>query len=105
MTLYTDDIQKLTDLKSAAGAPWRSINPEHAARMRTQNQFKTGLDIARHTAALMRKDMDDYDNDSSNYTQSLGCWHGFIAQQKMISIKKHHGTTDKRYLYLSGWMI
>jgi isocitrate lyase len=23
----------------------------------------------------------------------------------MLAIKKHHGTTDKRYLYLSGWMV
>ena len=38
-------------------------------------------------------------------TKSLGCWHGFVAQQKMISIKKHFGSTDKRYLYLSGWMV
>ena len=29
----------------------------------------------------------------------------FIAQQKMISIKKHFGTTKQRYLYLSGWMV
>ena len=41
----------------------------------------------------------------TKYTQSLGCWHGFIAQQKLISIKKHFGTTDRRYLYLSGWMV
>ncbi|MCP4458237.1 MAG: isocitrate lyase, partial [Cytophagales bacterium] len=34
-----------------------------------------------------------------------GCWHGFVAQQKMIAIKKNHGTTNKKYLYLSGWMI
>src|SRR5690606_9206278 len=40
-----------------------------------------------------------------NYTQSLGCWHGFVAQQKMISIKKHFGSTRGRYLYLSGWMV
>ncbi|MFT5314011.1 MAG: isocitrate lyase, partial [Paraglaciecola sp.] len=46
-----------------------------------------------------------YDADSSQYTQSLGCWHGFIGQQKMLAIKKHHGTTAKRYLYLSGWMV
>jgi hypothetical protein len=46
-----------------------------------------------------------YDADPAQYTQSLGCWHGFIAQQKMISVKKHFGTTKKRYLYLSGWMI
>ena len=35
----------------------------------------------------------------------LGCWHGFIAQQKMISIKKHFGDTKRKYLYLSGWMV
>lgn len=49
--------------------------------------------------------MAEYDADSSNYTQSLGCWHGFVAQQKMIVIKKHHKTTSKSYLYLSGWMV
>jgi len=70
-----------------------------------QNRFKTGIDIAKYTAAIMRKDMADYDADSSQYTQSLGCWHGFIGQQKLISIKKHFDSTDKRYLYLSGWMI
>ena len=41
----------------------------------------------------------------SLYTQSLGCWHGFIGQQKLISIKKHFGATDRKYLYLSGWMV
>jgi isocitrate lyase len=46
-----------------------------------------------------------YDADPAMYTQSLGCWHGFIGQQKLISIKKHFGTTDRKYLYLSGWMI
>ncbi|MDX2423336.1 MAG: isocitrate lyase, partial [Amphritea sp.] len=66
---------------------------------------KTGLDIAKYTAAIMRKDMERYDNDTSQYTQSLGCWHGFIGQQKMISIKKHFNSTDRRYLYLSGWMV
>ena len=49
--------------------------------------------------------MDEYDKDPSAYTQSLGCWHGFIGQQKLISIKKHFGTNNKKYLYLSGWMI
>jgi len=53
----------------------------------------------------MREDMAAYDADPENYTQSLGVWHGFVAQQKMISIKKHFGTTKGRYLYLSGWMI
>jgi isocitrate lyase len=73
--------------------------------MRIQNRFKTGLDIARYTAKIMRQDMAEYDADSSQYTQSLGCWHGFIGQQKLIAIKKHFGNTNKRYLYLSGWMI
>lgn len=73
--------------------------------MVSQNQFRTGLDIAKYTAGIMRKDMSDYDEDSSKYTQSLGCWHGFVAQQKMIAVKKHHKTTNKRYLYLSGWMV
>ena len=94
----TNDIGKLKDL-------WKNINPEYVARMRLQNEFKTGLDIAKYTASIMRKDMDEYDNDTSKYTQSLGCWHGFIGQQKLISIKKHFGSNKRKYLYLSGWMI
>ncbi|MHA6723140.1 isocitrate lyase [Sphingomonas sp. RS2018] len=84
---------------------WDGIAPEAVARMRLQNRFGCGLDIARHTAKIMRADMAAYDADPSAYTQSLGCWHGFIAQQKVISIRKHFGTTKGRYLYLSGWMI
>jgi isocitrate lyase len=91
----------LLDTKPA----WNGVTAEAVARMRLQNRFKTGLDIARYTAALMRADMAAYDGDPTKYTQSLGCWHGFIAQQKLISVKKHFGTTDRRYLYLSGWMI
>ena len=85
---------------SAAG-----IGAEEAARMRLQNRFPCGLDIARYTAAILRADMAAYDKDPAQYTQSLGCWHGFIAQQKMISIKKHFGSTKGRYIYLSGWMV
>ena len=84
---------------------WAGIEPESVARMRLQNRFLTGLDIARYTAGIMRRDMAAYDADPAAYTQSLGCWHGFIGQQKLISIKKHFGTTKGRYLYLSGWMI
>ena len=104
MSNYADTIKAL---ESTCGqtAGWSDISPEHAARMRLQNRFQTGLDIARYTADIMRKDMGDYDKDPAQYTQSLGCWHGFIGQQKLISIKKHFGNTDKRYLYLSGWMI
>src|SRR6202041_1052138 len=84
---------------------WNGVTAEAVARMRLQNRFKTGLDIARYTAALMRSDMAAYDADPTKYTQSLGCWHGFVAQQKLISVKKHFGTTKGRYIYLSGWMI
>jgi isocitrate lyase len=84
---------------------WSGIEAESVARMRLQNRFKTGLDIARYTAKIMREDMAAYDANPANYTQSLGCWHGFIGQQKMISIKKHFGSTKGRYLYLSGWMV
>lgn len=95
----------ISKLKETFGNSWKDISPESVARMRAQNKFRTGLDIAKYTAAIMRKDMAAYDADSSQYTQSLGCWHGFIAQQKMISIKKHFQSTDRRYLYLSGWMV
>lgn len=84
---------------------WDGIEAASVARMRLQNRFLTGIDIARYTAKIMRRDMAAYDADPVNYTQSLGCWHGFIGQQKMISIKKHFGTTKGRYLYLSGWMV
>jgi len=102
---YQTHIAQLTNLIADQNGTWDAISPESVARMRLQNRFTTGLDIARYTAAIMRKDMAAYDADPAHYTQSLGCWHGFIAQQKIISIKKHFGTTDRRYLYLSGWMV
>ncbi|MRX11851.1 isocitrate lyase [Pseudoduganella sp. FT25W] len=105
MSQYQDDIKAVGALKEQQGSAWNAINPESAARMRAQNKFKTGLDIAKYTAGIMRADMAAYDADPSQYTQSLGCWHGFIGQQKMISIKKHFNSTDRRYLYLSGWMV
>ena len=105
MAIYQANLLKAQELTQSQGATWQSISPEYVARMRAQNQFKTGLEIARYTANIMRRDMKSYDLDHSAYTQSLGCWHGFTAQQMLLSIKKHHGTTDKRYIYLSGWMI
>ncbi|MEC7376530.1 MAG: isocitrate lyase [Pseudomonadota bacterium] len=101
---YAKDVDQIASLLKQHPT-WNAINPKHAARMRAQNKFKTGLDIAKYTAKIMREDMANYDKDSSQYTQSLGCWHGFIGQQKLLSIKKHFGTTKRRYLYLSGWMV
>jgi len=102
---YQDFKSSADNLISSQNGAWSGIDAESVARMQLQNRFKTGLDIAKYTAAIMREDMAAYDADSSKYTQSLGCWHGFIAQQKMISIKKHFGDTKRRYLYLSGWMV
>ncbi|MCW8925301.1 MAG: isocitrate lyase [Xanthomonadales bacterium] len=105
MNHYQNQVNEIALAIEKNGNNWRAINPESVARMRMQNRFRTGLDIARYTAGIMRKDMQAYDEDPRNYTQSLGCWHGFIGQQKMISVKKHFQTTRGRYLYLSGWMV
>ena len=105
MKKYSDLIKEIKNSENFKNSSWKSINPEYVARMQLQNRFKSGIEIAKYNSAIMRKDMDDYDSDSSKYTQSLGCWHGFIGQQKLISIKKHFDTNDKKYLYLSGWMI
>ncbi len=102
---YQEHIHHIDQLIGTKAGTWDGVSAESVARMRLQNRFKTGLDIAKYTAAIMRKDMAAYDADASQYTQSLGCWHGFIGQQKMIAIKKHFGSTDRRYLYLSGWMV
>ena len=105
MTNYSQHIAQTSKLIESKNGTWDGISAEAVARMRLQNRFRTGLDIARYTAAIMRRDMAAYDADPAQYTQSLGCWHGFIGQQKMIAIKKHFGSTKRRYLYLSGWMV
>jgi isocitrate lyase len=102
---YHDHAAKIAALVDSKQGTWNGISPEAVARMRLQNRFRTGLDIARYTAAIIRADMAEYDADSSKYTQSLGAWHGFIAQQQMIAVKKHFGSTKGRYIYLSGWMV
>ena len=104
MSVYLDLIAQ-TRQTIGAKQEWSAINAEYAVRMQLQNRFKTGLEIAQYTADIMRRDMANYDADSSKYTQSLGCWHGFVAQQVMMSVKKHQQTTDRSYIYLSGWMV
>ncbi len=105
LSSYLKEIDQVSGLRDTHAETWKGINPEYAVRMRLQNRFKTGLDIAQYTADIMRKDMADYDADSSLYTQSLGCWHGFVAQQMAIAVKRHRGTMNKKYIYLSGWMV
>lgn len=86
------------------GAP-AGINLEDLAQLKTQNTYSTHLDIAKDMAKVMRDDMAAYDKDSSKFTQSLGCWSGFHAMQKMRAIKRQKGTLDGAYVYLSGWMV
>lgn len=105
MTTYNELIDQTQGTLDTSGILSEGISAENVARMQLQNRFRTGLDIARYTAKIMRDDMAAYDADPSQYTQSLGCWHGFVGQQKLISIKKHFGETKGRYLYLSGWMV
>ena len=105
MSTFNQDSADLAKVIEDNKGNWSAIDADSAARMRAQNRFKTGLEIAKYTAGIMRADMDEYDADPAAYTQSLGCWHGFIGQQKLIAIKKHFGTTKKKYLYLSGWMV
>ena len=75
MNTYQAEINNAAAVIDQYGNSWRNINPESVARMRLQNRFKTGLDIARYTAGIMRADMAAYDRDPAQYTQSLGCWH------------------------------
>ena len=102
---YLQEVERFATLRGSKSDAWNGINAESAARMALQNRFKTGLDIARYTAEIMRKDMADYDANPADYTQSLGCWHGFTAQQLAMAVKRHRGTMDKSYIYLSGWMV
>lgn len=78
---------------------------EDLAQLKMQNTYNTHLDIAKSMATVMRADMARYDNDSSKFTQSLGCWSGFHAMQMMRAIKRQKGTLDGAYVYLSGWMV
>lgn len=100
---YTQTMNEL-QTRYPNGAP-AGIDIEALAQLKTQNTFETHLDIAKAMATVMREDMARYDADSSQFTQSLGCWSGFHAQQMMRAIKRQKGTLDRAYVYLSGWMV
>ncbi len=102
---FEHTVDSVSALIESKRGTWNGISPAAVGRMRLQNRFQTGLDVARFTAGVMRRDMAAYDADPTQYTQSLGAWHGFVAQQHMIAVKKHFGTTKRRYIYLSGWMV
>src|SRR3546814_1528534 len=58
---YNVQITQLDELIRGHNGAWGGISAEAVARMRLQNRFKTGLDIARYTARIMRQDMAAYD--------------------------------------------
>ena len=60
------------------------VSVDDIVQLRLQNSFDTHLDIARAMARVMRADMAAYDADASRFTQSLGCWSGFHAQQRNV---------------------
>ena len=49
---YQSQIDALDRSIRPQGESWNAINPEAAARMRLQNRFGGGLDIARYTAVF-----------------------------------------------------
>jgi isocitrate lyase len=65
MSIFSNDVAAVKELRNDKSGAWSAINPEYVARMRLQNRFKTGLDIARYTAGIMRADMAEYDTDHS----------------------------------------
>ena len=65
---YASETEHLKTRIGQGGDAWAAIDAESAARMRLQNRFRTGLDIAKYTAKIMREDMDAYDADPANYT-------------------------------------
>jgi isocitrate lyase len=81
------------------------VSVEDIVQLKLQNTYDTHLDIARDMAGVMRADMAAYDADASKFTQSLGCWSGFHAQQMIKSVKRLRGTAKGTYVYLSGWMV
>lgn len=81
------------------------VSVDDIVQLKIQNTYNTHLDIARDMARVMRADMAAYDADPTQFTQSLGCWSGFHAQQMIKAVKRLRGTTKGAYVYLSGWMV
>ena len=61
-TSYRSALETVLELKEKYGDKWSAIKSHNAARMITQNQFKTGLDIAQYTANIIRKDLNTNSN-------------------------------------------
>lgn len=88
-----------------SGQTQGGVSVDDIVQLRMQNTWDTHLDIARDMARVMRADMAAYDKDPGRFTQSLGCWSGFHAQQMIKAVKRMRGTARGTYVYLSGWMV
>ncbi|MEM7640454.1 MAG: isocitrate lyase, partial [Pseudomonadota bacterium] len=98
--LMEETLKRYPEGRTRAG-----LTIEDVVQLKIQNTYNTHLDIAQSMAGIMREDMAAYDEDSSKFTQSLGCWSGFHAQQKIKAVKRMRGTAKGTYIYLSGWMV
>lgn len=83
---YAQDVDQITSLLKQHPT-WNAINLKHAARMRAQNKFKTGLDIAKYTAKIMREDMANYDNDTAQYTQSWAAGTASLVSRRCCPLR------------------
>lgn len=100
-TTYSQTLADVTArLPKGAAA---DIAVEDIVQLKMQNTYDTHLDIAREMASVMRADMAAYDQDTSKFTQSLGCWSGFHAQQKIKGRQADEGHCQGR-LHLSLWL-
>ena len=79
---------------------WSAISAENVAKMKIQNRFKTGTEIAKYCSEIMRKDIAEFEADDTKYTQSLGCWHGYRTGTSKSSAALFAGCGSVAWL---GW--
>lgn len=103
-TTYAEHREALMQ-RYPTGVSRGGVSVDDMIQLRMQSTYATHLEIAQDMAHVMRDDMAEYDRDNSKFTQSLGCWSGFHAQQMIKSVKRLRGTAKGAYVYLSGWMV
>lgn len=99
------DLRQQVLARYPTGQSRGGVSIDDIVQLKMQNTWNTHLDIARDMAGVMRADMAAYDADPTKFTQSLGCWSGFHAQQMIKAVRRMRGTAKGTYVYLSGWMV
>lgn len=105
MTAPYSEIRQSVLQRYPSGQTPGGVSIDDIIQLKIQNTYSTHLDIARDMAKVMRTDMAAYDQDPTKFTQSLGCWSGFHAQQMIKAVKRQRGSAKGVYVYLSGWMV